>query len=90
MAGRIAVLRDVAADGLRGALRLSARLVSSTWVPVTRMNEASVAPLTRISPAMNRNTARMCAPTLENRCETAQNSAWPMIPPRVSNEAAVQ
>ena len=39
---------------------------------------------------MNRNTARMWAPTLENRCETAQNSAWPMIPPRVSNEAARQ
>ena len=70
--------------------RRTARPVPTTPAPVARTTVASVAPLTRISPATNRNTARMSAPSVESRCDMTQNSAWPTIPPRRSKAAACQ
>ncbi len=89
--------RAAAVAGRRAmvALRLSverrtARPVPAIPAPVTRTRPARVAPVTRISPATRRNTARMSAPRVESRCELAQNSAWPMTPPRRSKAAACQ
>ena len=68
--------RAAAVAGRRAmvALRLSverrtARPVPAIPAPVTRTRLARVAPVTRISPATRRNTARMSAPRAESRCE---------------------
>ena len=72
--------------------RAPQRIIAGSAIrrPVARIAPASVAPVTRITPAINKKTARMLEPSVENRCDVTHSSAWPITPPRVSNAAGCQ
>ena len=80
---RVARDRAAAVEGRRPPMvwdklsveRRTARPVPATLAPVARTTVARVAPLTRMIPARNRNTARISAPRVDRRWEVSQNSA---------------